>query len=66
MTMPETFNGHPRKKYRCIDHYMKVNGKEVFVKGCGFTFVTCGNPQTCPKCHVQLPIDESAKGKRKT
>lgn len=61
--MPDSFNGKKRKTYQCVDHIIKTRDgtgaeKEIFVKGCGFVFKTCGNPQTCPKCHVQLPIAE--------
>ena len=56
-----TLNGKPRKTYLCQDHDMiNKNTKEiVHVTGCGCKFTTCGNPQSCPKCHVPLPIADN-------
>lgn len=59
--MERSLNGKKKHIFKCEDHTEKRTneyGKEklVFVKGCGLTFKTCGNPQNCPKCGVSLPV----------
>jgi hypothetical protein len=58
-------NGKPRQKYKCQNirgiEYAEDGGgflHLVFIEPCGLEFVTCGNPQICPRCHVQLPVAE--------
>lgn len=61
-------SGKPRKKFVCEDHTSKrmktKNNPTGFIKGCGFEFLTCGNPQHCPRCHVELPEEKDDENKR--
>ena len=71
----DTLNGNKKELYTCKYRKVKVRIEDPIeertyiveqeIVGCGHTFLTCGRPTKCPKCHgLGLPKVES-KDERK-